>query len=97
MKPTPFACFIVIGSMIAACTPAPRKAQYTVEQYLANRELMNSTVEECARNPGELRDDPDCINAIAAAKRGSGKTLRELYGQPAAPTSEKQTTAPISQ
>jgi hypothetical protein len=79
MKPTLLAsCIGVFIVVLAACTPQPKKAQYTVDQYLANRELMNKKVEECASNPGELRDDPDCINAGTAASRDSWGSLRDL-------------------
>jgi hypothetical protein len=83
MKPTsPAWCIVVVISVLSGCAPQPKKARYTVDQYLVDRELMNRKVEECANNPGELEDDPDCVNAIAAARRGAHKTLRELYGQP---------------
>jgi hypothetical protein len=83
MKPTFLAPFVVLAiSMMAGCAPEQKKANYTVEQYLADRTLMNKTVEECSNNPGELDDDPDCINAIAAARQGAHRTLRDLYGQP---------------
>lgn len=83
MKPIPLAsCIVVAVAFLCGCTPQPKKARYTVEQYLANREIMNKKVEECANNPGELDDDPDCVNALAAARQGAHRTLRELYGQP---------------
>src|SRR3954470_17307862 len=41
---------------------APPKATHTVDQYLAKPDLMEAKVRECANNPGELRNDPDCVN-----------------------------------
>jgi hypothetical protein len=83
MKPTSLAsCMVLVATVIVGCTPTPKKAKYTVDHYLADRSLMNQTVEECSKNPGELKDDPDCVNAIAAARRGAHKTLRDLYGEP---------------
>ncbi|MFC4311675.1 EexN family lipoprotein [Steroidobacter flavus] len=80
MKPTTaVSCIVVVLLILAACAPGPKKAKYTVDQYLADRPLMNKRVEECANNPGELDDDPDCINAIAAARQAAHKSLRDLY------------------
>jgi len=78
MKPALLASCLAIIVVAQGCTPAPKKARFTVEHYLADRELMNRTVAECANNPGELRDDPDCVNAKAAAQTAGQKTLREL-------------------
>lgn len=78
MKLKALACMVTVIVVASGCSPAQKKAQYTVEQYLADRELMNKKVEECANNPGELRNDPDCINAgMAAAQDGFG-SLRDL-------------------
>lgn len=78
MKRTHLAFPIVFILLASACTPGPKRAQYTVEQYLADRELMNKKVEECANNPGDLSGSPDCTNAMAAAERSSHRSLREL-------------------
>ena len=72
------AWMMVVGAAVLGCTPKPKMARYTVEQYLADRELMNKKVEECANNPGDLNDDPDCNNALAAAERASYRSMREL-------------------
>lgn len=97
MRPMFLASCILLGvSVIAGCTPAPKKAKYTVDQYLADRSLMNKTVEECSKNPGELDDDPDCVNAIEAARQGAHKTLRDLYGE-SRPDSTNKPANSISQ
>ncbi len=84
MRPTLFISSIVaVISVASGCTPEPKKAERTVEQYLADKDLMNKKVKDCANNPGDLSGDPDCINAIAAAKKASHKTLRDLYREPA--------------
>jgi hypothetical protein len=89
MKPIFLAPFIVLAvSVIAGCSPGPKKAKYTVEQYLVDRSLMERTVEECANNPGDLNNEPDCVNAIAAAERASHRTLRDL-DQERRPTATK--------
>ncbi|MBM0105800.1 EexN family lipoprotein [Steroidobacter sp. S1-65] len=88
---------IIAGIAIGAtgCSHEPKKAQYTVEQYLADRDLMNKKVEECANNPGELRNDPDCINARAAASKDSWGSLRDR--PPVGLNSPASTEGPSSQ
>ena len=40
----------------------------TVEWYMApeNKAVLKATLKECNNNPGELKDDPNCINAATA-------------------------------
>jgi hypothetical protein len=54
-----------------ACTreTEPRRATYTVEEYLAKPDVMATKLRECSNNPGELRNDPDCINVKDAVKQ----------------------------
>jgi hypothetical protein len=57
----------------------PPKATHTVDQYLAKPDLLEEKLRECANNPGELRDTPDCINANAAsARRGMDSMNRGM-------------------
>lgn len=73
--------FVLVTAMVgglAACSPKPEKARYTVEQYLANPDVMNATLKECADNPGDLGNDPDCVNVRAAAERQGVGSLRDL-------------------
>lgn len=83
----------VVAALTAAAAgcsqqAAPPKATYTVDQYLAKPDLMEAKVRECANNPGELRNDPDCVNVKAAAQQysiGSRKRMEPLKF----PTSEE--------
>ena len=43
-----------------------QKEVRTVEWFLDNRAALSATTKECNNNPGQLRDDPNCINAAAA-------------------------------
>lgn len=72
--------FAAIGS---GCTQeaAPPKATHTVDEYLAKPKVMEAKLRECANNPGELRNTPDCINVKAAAQQngiGSRKKMEPL-------------------
>lgn len=49
------------------------KAAHTVDQYLAKPDLMEAKLRECANNPGELRDNPDCINVNAATVKAAAQ------------------------
>lgn len=79
MRPTLIISSIVaVISVASGCTPEPKKAERTVEQYLADKELMNRKIEECTNNPGDQRNDPDCINAGTAASLVGLGSLRDL-------------------
>lgn len=56
---------------LQACSREPPlpKATYTVDEYLAKPEAMAAKLHECANNPGERRNEPDCLNVKEAAKR----------------------------
>lgn len=70
--------FSCIGAH-CACTPEPPKARYTVDEYLADPQLLNQVLAKCANDPGALsRTDPDCINVKAAAERKDIGSLRDL-------------------
>jgi hypothetical protein len=74
---------VVLAVAGAGCSQqaAPSQATYTVDQYLAKPDLMEAKVRECANNPGELRNDPDCVNVKAAAQQysiGSRKRMEPL-------------------
>lgn len=62
---------IAVTLVLLACSREPQvpKATYTVDEYLAKPDIMAAKLHECANNPGELRNDPDCVNVKEAAKR----------------------------
>jgi hypothetical protein len=71
---------LVAAAAIAfcGCSPEAQKARYTVDEYAANPEAMEAKLQECANNPGDSRNDPDCVNVKAAAERKGIGSLRDL-------------------
>ena len=69
-----------IATASGCCPDSQRpKAAHTVDQYLAKPDLLEEKLRECANNPGELRDTPDCINVNAAsARRGMDSMNRGM-------------------
>jgi len=63
---------------LCGCSPEPPGARYTVDEYVANPDAMDAKLQECANNPGDSRDDPDCVNVKAAAERKGIGSLRDL-------------------
>lgn len=78
----------VIGTAIAFIATASGcsresqrpKAAHKVDQYLAKPDLLEEKLRECANNPGELRDTPDCINANAASARRRVDSMNREMG-----------------
>jgi hypothetical protein len=80
MNPSQFHLILVGTAAIAfcGCSPEPQKARYTVDEYVANPDAMELKLQECANNPGDSRNDPDCVNVKAAAERKGIGSLRDL-------------------
>jgi len=51
-------------ALLSACTPKPEPK--TVDYYVKHVAEWQKVFDECANNPGKLKDDPDCVNAQAA-------------------------------
>jgi hypothetical protein len=80
MNANPFHLVLLAAAAIACCGCSPERqgARYTVDEYVANPDAMEAKLKECANNPGDGRDDPDCINVKAAAERKGIGSLRDL-------------------
>ena len=73
------ASLVLIGLalLVGACSPQPEVARYTVDQYRADDELRHAQVKRCREDPGTLRENPDCVNAEAAAAFEDRTRLRD--------------------
>lgn len=84
MQVITFRTFSIAASAVAltllGCSEQSKapQATYTVDEYLAKPELLAAKLRECANDPGELRNDPDCINVKEAAKRQGVGSYDEL-------------------
>jgi hypothetical protein len=80
MNANQFHLVLVAAAAIAfcGCSREPQKARYTVDEYVANPGAMEAKLQECANNPGDSRNDPDCVNVKAAAERKGIGSLRNL-------------------
>lgn len=80
MKANQCPLVLIAAAIIAlsGCSPEPQTARYTVDEYVANPDAMDAKLKECANNPGDFRDDPDCVNVKAAAERKGIGSLRDL-------------------
>ena len=67
------------GSLAADCseTSSPEQTR-TVEWYLQNKAELKKKIAECADNPGELGNTPNCINAKAAILADSAGAIHDL-------------------
>lgn len=65
--------------LLAACSQGSERT-YTVEEFVAEPELLARTISSCRDNPGELRDTPNCRNAEAADGRLRLQNMRKALG-----------------
>ena len=60
---------LAIAAMIlAACNPPP--VAKTVDYYAEHVAERDARMTVCRNNPGELKNDPDCINAATSLRAG---------------------------
>jgi hypothetical protein len=68
----------VLGLLeLTACARGPDEARHTVEEYRADPTLRHAEMESCRRDPGTLRETPDCVNAETAAAFEDRMRLRD--------------------
>ncbi|WP_282039356.1 EexN family lipoprotein [Halomonas alimentaria] len=81
MKKSVFNCTLVFALFISTHAHANDGSQlaekvYTVKEFTENIEFAKEVDEKCRNNPGELGDDPNCVNAREAVAKdrliGSG-------------------------
>ena len=58
---------VLISALTGCFEKETTEVTNTKEWYSANKEELTKKLKECANNPGELKDTPNCINAKAAA------------------------------
>lgn len=63
-------------ALLAGCSQGAERT-YTVEEFVADPELLTRTISDCRDNPGELRDTPNCRNAEAADGRLRLQNMRK--------------------
>lgn len=67
----------VLGLLELTACSRGTEARHTVDEYRADAALRHAEVERCRRDPGTLRDTPDCINAETAAAFEDRVRLRD--------------------
>lgn len=68
-------CFAMLVGVVG-CTEEKKEVK-TVQWYSEHPEEQNKQVQMCRDNPGELKDDPNCINALAARAKTAAGTMRD--------------------
>ena len=60
-----YAAIIIVSALLSGCSEE-KAATYTVEELIADENLLSQTLAECRNNPGDLRGTANCTNAEAA-------------------------------
>lgn len=69
--------FLIIA-MLTGCSQAEKT--YSVEDFLVNDALLAEHVEKCRKNPGELGQTPNCVNAAAADGKARLQRMKKALG-----------------
>lgn len=70
----------VSSLMLAGCfeDDTPSETTRSVEWYQEHAVEREDKLKECANNPGELENTPNCVNALQAARLESSGSLRNV-------------------
>ncbi len=58
--------FAVPLLLAASAAPAFASAQHDVPWYIANPQQLQAEISVCQADPGDLANNPDCVNAAKA-------------------------------
>jgi len=76
------AALVAAGTLgLAGCGedgPATSTPTQTVEWFQAHETERKAVLADCANNPGEMRDVPNCVNAQQAEKTDSTKDYEDI-------------------
>lgn len=76
MKHMLIAASIAVSLFLPGCKE--EKEVKTVQWYTEHPAERQAQVDICKNNPGQLKDDPNCINAMQSLIRNSGGSVRDL-------------------
>lgn len=65
---------LLVVVSLAACSKSPTAISFldhvvTVEEFMHQPDLLKRVQDVCGANPGQLMNDPNCINASTAVGR----------------------------
>ena len=66
---------IVLTGCFEEAPKEKKEEVHTVAWFLEHQDVMNTTLEKCSNNPGELLQTPNCINAIEARRTITDRQL----------------------
>jgi outer membrane murein-binding lipoprotein Lpp len=74
-------CTLIVLSLVllSACSQEAERT-HTVDEFVADTELLSRTITECRNNPGALRQTPNCQNAEAAEVKLRLQNMRKALG-----------------
>ncbi len=74
-----FALVSLASLALAGCfEQKPLEETKSVEFYSQNSADRAAMVKRCADNPGELKETPNCVNAMQAEKAATSGSLKKL-------------------
>ena len=80
MKTKPIVTVCLLSAALAACSPTHVSGLdrvVKVEEFDQQLDLRKRVVAECNSNPGQLKDDPNCINANASQEKADKQRAEE--------------------
>ena len=65
--------------VLSGCSEQP-EVSYTVDELVADKNLLSELIDKCRNNPGEFRNNANCKNAEAAEGKLRLEQMRQSLG-----------------
>lgn len=63
-------------ALLTACSEEAKMEVKTVQWYTEHPQERAAQLKICANNPGQFKDDPNCVNAKQSMFKNSGESVR---------------------
>ena len=70
--------FLMSVALAGCFDKEPSEETMTVEWYMENGPARAEKLSQCNDNPGELKETPNCQNAVRAEEQSSSGSLRKI-------------------
>ncbi|NKJ09620.1 EexN family lipoprotein [Rhizobium sp. SG741] len=74
--------FLVLFTLVVSLFGCSKESErvHSVEEFLADEQLLANTIAKCRNNPGELQGTPNCMNAAAAGWKARLERMGKALG-----------------
>jgi len=65
-------------TLVGCFEEKPKEETHSVSWFKENSAARAEVVKSCSDNPGELKNSPNCVNALAAEQQSTSGSLKKI-------------------